>query len=149
MKTKYLDLIEQTFDFPQEEFTLEDNSLNFHGVDLKKLIKEYGVPLKFTYLPKISENIHRAKKWFSDAIKKNNYNGDYHFCYCTKSSHFKHVLEEALKNDLHIETSSALDIDIVENLKAAGKITNNNIESLHRLIDADAYHGKLIVGELK
>lgn len=124
MKTKYIDLIDQTFDFPQEEFTLKDNALNFHGIDLMGLIQKYGAPLKFTYLPKISDNINRAKGWFADAIKENNYNGSYNYCYCTKSSHFKHVLDEALKNDIHIETSSAFDIDIVENLKAQGKITD-------------------------
>jgi len=125
MKTKYIDLIDQTFDFPQEEFTLKNNALNFHGIDLMALIQQYGAPLKFTYLPKISDNINRAKGWFADAIKQNNYNGSYNYCYCTKSSHFKHVLDEALKNDIHIETSSAFDIDIVENLKAQGKITDD------------------------
>ncbi|MGB5983003.1 MAG: arginine decarboxylase [Nonlabens sp.] len=125
MKTKYVDLIDQTFDFPQAEFKLDQNALKFHGIDLKALIEEYGAPLKFTYLPKISENIVRAKKWFADAIEKNNYDGRYRYCYCTKSSHFKHVLDEALKNDIHIETSSAFDIDIVENLKAQGKIQDD------------------------
>src|SRR5690606_17438400 len=62
--------------------------------------------------------------WFHKAIKKNKYKGKYHYCYCTKSSHFKHVLNEALKNDIHIETSSAFDIDIVKKLKAEGKITD-------------------------
>src|SRR5690606_23056228 len=85
----------------------------------------YGAPLKFTYLPKISENIQRAKTWFKKGIEKNGYKGGYHFCYCTKSSHFRHVLDEALKNDIHIETSSAFDIDIVESLKKNGKITDD------------------------
>ena len=125
MKTKYIDLIEQTYDFPQEEFKLEDNKLQFHGIDLYGLIQRYGTPLKFTYLPKISENIQRAKKWFGDAMKKHNYAGSYHYCYCTKSSHFEHVLNEALKNDIHIETSSAFDIDIVEHLKKNGKVTKD------------------------
>ncbi len=125
MKTKYVDLIDQTFDFPQEEFSLNNNELSFHGIDLMALIEEYGSPLKFTYLPKISDNINRAKGWFAAAIKEHNYAGNYNYCYCTKSSHFKHVLDEALKNDIHIETSSAFDIDIVENLKAQGKIDDN------------------------
>ncbi|MCR9182600.1 MAG: arginine decarboxylase [Flavobacteriaceae bacterium] len=122
MKTRYIDLIDQTFYFPQEEFTLEDNELQFHGVDLMELVEEYGAPLKFTYLPKISDNINRAKGWFQSAIKKNKYKGKYYYCYCTKSSHFEHVLHEALKNDIHIETSSAFDIDIVNKLKEDGKI---------------------------
>ncbi|WP_452221814.1 arginine decarboxylase [Lacinutrix salivirga] len=125
MNTKYIDLISQTFDFPQPEFKLEEKTLQFHDIDLMKLIEEHGAPLKFTYLPQISNNIQRAKTWFNNAIEKHNYKGKYNYCYCTKSSHFKHVLNEALKNDIHIETSSAFDIDIVENLKKEGKITND------------------------
>ena len=124
MNTRYIDLINQTFYFPQEEFKLEDKHLQFHDIDLMGLVEEYGTPLKFTYLPQISTNIDRAKQWFAKAIKKHKYKGKYHYCYCTKSSHFKHVLNEALKNDIHIETSSAFDIDIVESLKAEGKITD-------------------------
>lgn len=125
MNTKYIDLINQTFDFPQEEFKLTDNKLQFHDIDLMQLVEEFGAPLKFTYLPQISNNIQRAKNWFNTAIDKHDYNGKYNYCYCTKSSHFKHVLHEALKNNIHIETSSAFDIDIVENLKREGKINNN------------------------
>ncbi len=101
---------------------MEDNKLQFHGIDLYGLIQQYGTPLKFTYLPKISENIIRAKKLFAKAMKKHGYKGSYHYCYCTKSSHFEHVLDEALKNNIHIETSSTFDIDIVNHLKQDGKI---------------------------
>ncbi|MGM5469500.1 arginine decarboxylase [Flavobacteriaceae bacterium LMO-SS05] len=125
MNTKYIDLINQTFYFPQEEFKLEDRDLQFHDIDLMQLVEDYGTPLKFTYLPQISTNINRAKEWFAKARKKIKYKGKYNYCYCTKSSHFKHVLNEALKNDIHIETSSAFDIDIVERLKAEGKITDD------------------------
>jgi arginine decarboxylase len=89
------------------------------------LVEQYGSPLKFTYLPKISDNIHRAKNWFQGAFEKVDYKAKYHYCYCTKSSHFKHVLDEALKNDIHIETSSAFDMNIVKKLKAEGKIKDD------------------------
>ncbi|RKF04520.1 arginine decarboxylase [Tenacibaculum lutimaris] len=125
MNTKYKDLIEQTFDFPQEEFHTENNNLFFHDIDLMQLVKQYGAPLKFTYLPKISENINKAKNWFHNAIEKHNYKGNYNYSYCTKSSHFKYVLDEALKNDIHIETSSAFDIDIVKSLKKEGKLKDD------------------------
>lgn len=125
MNTKYIDLIDQTFDFPQEEFTLDNDNLLFHGIPLNELVKQYGSPLKFTYLPKISENIMRARNWFANALEKNQYKGKYHFCYCTKSSHFQHVMQEALKNDIHIETSSAFDINIIENLKEKGRLKND------------------------
>lgn len=125
MNTKYIDLINQTFDFPQEEFKIDSNkNLHFHEIDMMHLVKEFGTPLKFSYLPKISENIQKAKEMFTKAMRNHKYKGKYNYCYCTKSSHFKHVLDEALKNDIHIETSSAIDIDIVKNLKKEGKITD-------------------------
>ena len=125
MNTKYRDLIDQTYYFPQEEFKLEGSELQFHDIDLMELVKEYGAPLKFTYLPKISENINRAKGWFKTAMKNLDYKGTYNYCYCTKSSHFHYVMNEALKNDIHIETSSAFDINIVEKLKASGKLRDD------------------------
>lgn len=126
MNTKYIDLIEQTFDFPQEEFELKNGTLNFHNIDLSKLIEKYGTPLKFSYLPKISHNIQLAKSWFKLAIEKHNYEGVYNYCYCTKSSHFKPVLEEVLKNETHIETSSAFDIDIIKKLVGKGIFSKSN-----------------------
>ncbi|NNJ88109.1 MAG: arginine decarboxylase [Eudoraea sp.] len=122
MNIKYIDLIDQTYYFPQEEFTLEEDNLLFHDIPLMSLVEQYGSPLKFTYLPKISRNIQRAKEWFARAIERHNYKGKYIYCYCTKSSHFEYVLHEALKNDIHIETSSAFDINIVQQLKREGKI---------------------------
>ncbi len=126
MNTKYIDLIDQTYYFPTEEFELKNKELQFHGIDLMKLVETYGSPLKFSYLPKISENIKKAQGWFDVAFKENDYKGKYYYCYCTKSSHFKHILDEALKNDIHIETSSAFDINIVNKLLAAGKIKKNS-----------------------
>jgi arginine decarboxylase len=120
MKNKYIDLIEQTFDFPQAEFEVIDNELYFHKVPLMDIIKQYGTPLKISYLPKISAQIHRAKRLFNVAMAKVDYQGDYHYCYCTKSSHFSFVLEEVLKNDVHLETSSAFDINIIEDLAERG-----------------------------
>jgi arginine decarboxylase len=121
MKNTYFDLVDQTFYFPQDGFTLQDNSLHFHGIDLHELILKYGTPLKITYLPKISQQIQKAKKHFNDAIDDLNYNGEYFYCYCTKSSHFRFVLDEVLKNNVQIETSSSFDIDLIHKLWQAGK----------------------------
>ena len=126
MQTKYKDLIEQTFDFPQAEFTLEKDFLQFHGVDLMKLIKTYGTPLRFTYLPQIGNNIKRAKRWFARAFENTRYRGKYYYCYCTKSSHFEHIINEALAHDVHIETSSAFDVSIVKKMIVAGKINRDS-----------------------
>lgn len=122
MKNKYIDLIEQTFEFPQEEFKVIDNELYFHDICLMDIIKQYGTPLKISYLPKISQQIQKAKRMFNVAMARVDYKGEYHYCYCTKSSHFSFVLSEALKNDIHIETSSAFDLYIVEELYNLGLI---------------------------
>lgn len=116
MKNKYIDLIGQSFEFPQDEFKVEDGNLHFHNIPIMDVIEQYGTPLKITYLPKISSQIQRAKRMFNVAMAKVDYKGDYHYCYCTKSSHFSFVLEEALKNDIHIETSSAFDFNLIEAL---------------------------------
>lgn len=121
----YAQLIDQTFEFPQDGFHVIDDELYFHDINLMSIIDQYGTPLKITYLPKIGENIQKAKKLFKVAMAKCDYKGKYTYCYCTKSSHFSFVLEEVLKNDVHIETSSAFDIPIVKNLYKSGKITKD------------------------
>jgi arginine decarboxylase len=119
---KYIDLIEQTFEFPQAEFNVQNNELLFNDVPLMPIIREYGTPLKLTYLPKIGEKIDYARKIFNDAIKKNKYEASYTYCYCTKSSHFSFVLEEALKHGAHLETSSSYDIPIIRKLHQQGHL---------------------------
>jgi arginine decarboxylase len=125
MKNKYEDLIKQTFEFPQPGFEVVENELQFNEIPLMDIIHQYGTPLKITYLPKISEQIQRAKIMFNVGMAKADYNGKYHYCYCTKSSQFSFVLEEVLKNDTHLETSSAYDMPIIKELHAKGLLTKD------------------------
>jgi arginine decarboxylase len=125
MKNKYIDLIEQSFDFPQDEFKVIDNELYFHNVPLMDIIKQYGTPLKISYLPRISSQVQKAKRLFNVAMAKVDYQGDYNYCYCTKSSHFSFVLEEVLKNEVNLETSSAFDMPIIEDLVSRGLFTKD------------------------
>ncbi len=112
----YADLIDQTFYFPTPEFRVENDTLFFHDINLVDIIEKYGTPLKISYLPKIADNINKARGLFQEAMRTAKYEGDYVYCYCTKSSHFSFVLEEAVKNEAHLETSSAFDISIVRKL---------------------------------
>jgi len=125
LKNKYIDLIEQTFEFPQDEFMVEDNELVFHDIPLMDIIKQYGTPLRITYLPKIPTQIQKAKRLFNVAIAKVDYKGTYNYCYCTKSSHFSFVLDSVLANDVNIETSSAFDINLINELHEQGKISKD------------------------
>ncbi len=125
VENKYQDLVQQTFHFPQEGFSVVDGYLQFNGVDLQYLIKKYGTPLKLSYLPKIGMQINKAKEMFANAFKKHKYEGTYNYCYCTKSSHFSFVVEEALKHGIHLETSYAYDIEIINKLYEKKKITKD------------------------
>jgi len=120
---RYFDLIDQTFYFPQEGFDIDaDGYLVFNGVPLMYLIEKYGTPLKLTYLPKIGAQIKKARNLFTRAMKSLNYNGKYQYCYCTKSNHFSYILEEVIKHDVQLETSSAFDIDLIRKLYKKGLI---------------------------
>lgn len=127
MKNRYFDLIDQTFYFPQEGFDIFNGYLTFHGMPLIHIIEKYGTPLKLTYLPKIGDQIKRAKNLFNRAIKAGGYRGSYNYCYCTKCCHFSYVLEEVLKHDVELETSSAFDIDLIVNLYKKGLIDKSKI----------------------
>ncbi|HOV83712.1 MAG TPA: arginine decarboxylase [Paludibacteraceae bacterium] len=125
MKNKYVDLIEQTFEFPNEEFNVIDNELYWCGIPLMDVIEQYGTPLRIAYLPKIGENIQKARRMFNVAMAKVDYKSNYYYCYCTKSSHFSFIMEEVLKHDVHLETSSAFDINIMESLFERGLLSQD------------------------
>jgi arginine decarboxylase len=144
MKNTYFDLIDQSFYFPQEGFDLRDDELTFHGISLKYLIEKYGTPFRFIYLPKISDQIKKAKNLFNRAIKNNGYKGKYHYCYCTKCNHFHHVIGEALKQKVNLETSSSFDIDLILNLYRSNKLDNRRI-IVHNGYKTDEYLRKILM----
>ena len=143
MKNTYFDLIEQSYYFPQEGFDLRNNNLTFHGISLKHLIKKYGTPFRFIYLPKIGDQIKKSRNLFNKAIKKNSYKGKYFYCYCTKCNHFSHVISEALKHNVNLETSSSYDIDLILNLFKDKKIDKNRI-IVHNGYKTDDYLKKIL-----
>ena len=143
MKNSYFDLIEQSYYFPQEGFDLRDGSLTFHGVSLKHLIKKHGTPFRFIYLPKIGDQIKKARNLFNRAIKKNAYSGKYYFCYCTKCNHFFHVIQEALKHNVNLETSSSFDIDLILNLYDK-KLIDKSRTILHNGYKTEEYLRKIV-----
>lgn len=143
MKNTYFDLIEQSYYFPQEGFDLRDDYLTFHGISLKYLINKYGTPFRLIYLPRIGEQIKKARNLFNRAIKTHDYAGKYYYCYCTKCCHFHHVVSAALKHNVNLETSSAFDIDLIRKLYAEGEISKN-ISILTNGYKTDEYIRKII-----
>ncbi|MBK9151486.1 MAG: arginine decarboxylase [Saprospiraceae bacterium] len=143
MKNTYFELINQTYYFPQEGFDLNQGNLTFHGISLKYLIEKYGTPFRLTYLPRIGDQIKKARNLFNKAMKANNYKGEYFYCYCTKCCHFSHVITEALEHNVHLETSSAFDIDLIKRLHQKGKI-DKDIILIHNGHKTDEYLEKIV-----
>jgi len=143
MKNTYFDLVEQSFYFPQDGFDLRDGYLTFHGISLKYLIEKYGTPFKLVYLPRIGDQIKKARNLFNRAIKANDYAGDYQFCYCTKCCHFHHVISAALKHKVNLETSSSFDIDLIEKLYKKGELDKSRV-IVHNGYKTDDYITKIL-----
>lgn len=143
MKNTYFDLIDQSYYFPQDGFDINSEYLVFHGVSLKYLIEKHGTPFRLIYLPHIGNQIKKARNLFNRAIKASGYMGKYHYCYCTKCCHFRHVVEAALKHDVHLETSSAFDLDLINKLHQDGKLNKDRI-IIHNGYKTDDYLRKII-----
>ena len=142
MKNTYFDLIDQSYYFPQEGFDLRDGYLTFHGVSIKYLIEKYGTPFRLMYLPRIGEQIRKARNLFNRAIKQNKYQGKYYYCYCTKCCHFSHVVKSAMKEGIHLETSSSFDIDLIWKLYEEGELSKSTI-LVHNGYKTDNYLKKI------
>ena len=126
MKTRYVDLIEQTFDFPKDEFKLDGENLLWNDLPLVELIQKHGTPLRISYLPKIGEKIELARKCFAKAFETHGYSGSYEYFYCTKSNHFHYVIDKVLDKGVNLETSSAYDLEMIELLIERGRITKDS-----------------------
>ena len=142
MRNTYFDLIDQSYYFPQEGFDLKDGYLTFHGVSLKYLIEKYGTPFKLMYLPRIGQQIKKARNLFRRAIKKNKYKGNYYYAYCTKCCHFSHVVKTATKEKIQLETSSSFDIDLIYKLLSEKEI-DKNIIIIHNGYKTEEYLQKI------
>jgi len=122
-----------------KEFKIKNNNLLYSDIDIMSLIQQYGSPLKLIYLPKIGGQVLKAKTLFNKYIDQYSYNGKYEYCYCTKSNHFAPIIDEVLKKNVKLKTSSSYDIDIIVNLFENNKISkdiyiiNNGIKTKEQL----------------
>ncbi len=69
----YQSLIDHAYDIEPKGFEVKDNTLYFQGMNCMNLVKEYGSPLKMSYLPKISDQIQNAQLNFQKALRNHEY----------------------------------------------------------------------------
>ena len=126
-KSSYAELIDQSYDLVQKWFEVVDGTTYFQGVSMMDIVKQYGSPIKISYLPKISSQIQKSQDNFAKALANHNYQGKYIYSYCTKSSHFSFVLDRVLQEWAQLEISSAYDIQIIRNLWKENKLTTKHM----------------------
>jgi len=143
MSQSYHKLISQNYKFPQKTFELKNSYLNFHDIPLDQIIKKYETPLRITYLPKITEQIDKARNWFQDAFNKHNYQANYEYCYCTKCNHYQHIISKSLESNVNLESSSAFDLDLIISLHQNGEIPLDRT-IIHNGYKTDEYLKKII-----
>ena len=99
----------------------DDGRVLWNGLDLNNIAKVYGTPLKLTYVPAVAKNVAAGRDMFHAAMERHGYQGKYRYCYCTKSNHFRHAVEEAVKSGAGLEFSSAADINVLlRSLRGSG-----------------------------
>ncbi|OQX97359.1 MAG: hypothetical protein B6I24_09080 [Bacteroidetes bacterium 4572_128] len=125
----YYIFLKKRYLFPQGEFEVKNNFLFFNGIDLNEIIKKYSTPLRISFLPKITENIEKSFFLFKKVMSEINYEGEYFYAYCTKTSPFSFILDKMLKErfkNFGIEISSSFDIEIIRNLYKKNIFTKKN-----------------------
>ena len=64
----YAEFLDLSVGFPQEGWKLIDDELYFHDINLMEMAETFGTPLRFTYLPLISQKIEKANRLFREAF---------------------------------------------------------------------------------
>ena len=89
---------------------IKNGNLYYNGYDLEKLAKEYGTPLKVTFLDVISEHITSLKNSFNAAIKETGYKGNFIYLNANKANYGKEEIETSFIAGDGLETSSYYDL---------------------------------------
>jgi len=105
-----------------EYLSIKNNCLYYKDLNLLELVEKYEAPLEVAYTPMITERIESLKGLFSKKIKELNYPNKYYYAYATKANYYSEVVLTALNSVDFLETSSAYDIDIIEQLAKVGCI---------------------------
>ncbi len=89
---------------------IKDGELYYNGYNLTKLAKEYGTPLKVTFLDVITEHITSLKKAFNEAILTTGYKGKFYYLNANKANYSKEEIETSFIAGDGLETSSYYDL---------------------------------------
>ncbi len=123
----YWDYIKAKNNLSKHGFHVEGGTLYRQGLSMKGIIDQFDSPIRLAYLPQITQQIEKARDWFNQAIQDQQYQGEYHYAYCTKSAHFRFILETALASNVHLEVSSPMDLILIEKLYEADQLSMDTL----------------------
>lgn len=89
---------------------IKNNELIYFNHSLVDFAKEYGTPLKITFLDIIKERVTSLKKSFDIAIKELNYNGAFIYLNANKANYGAREVETSFIYSDGLETSSYYDL---------------------------------------
>ena len=87
-----------------------NGNLYYNGYNLTELAKEYGTPLKITFLDVITEHICSLKEAFEKARENVGYKGQFVYLNANKANYGKEEIETAFISSDGLETSSYYDL---------------------------------------
>ncbi len=103
-----------------EGYTVEDNRLHLHGLDLAALAEYWmnragqeDAPLTVRYLPSIRSKFLKAKAAFAEASHQTGYPGEVRLAYASKANPNHAVIHAAIGAGAEYECSSRVDVWIV------------------------------------
>lgn len=125
----------------KKELEIKNGVLYYNNVNLEKIAKEYGTPLRITFLDIIKTRVESLKKAFDDEIKKQNYQGKFIYVNANKANYESLEIEEAVKAGDGIETSSYYDLVISKKIL-------NKIKQKDKPIYSNGYKEKAYLEEV-
>ena len=126
---------------------IKNGELYYNGYNLTALAKEYGTPLKITFLDIIREHIDSLKTAFDKAINELSYEGKFIYLNANKANYGKEEIESAFLSSDGLETSSYYDLLLTTKMfdkhpEFKNKLIVSNGLKLHDYVDAivDTYN---------
>lgn len=126
---------------------IKNGDLYYNGYNLKELAKEYGTPLKITFLDVIGEHINSLKEAFNKAKNELGYTGKFIYLNANKANYGKEEIETSFLSSDGLETSSYYDLLLTTKMfnkhpEFKNKLIVSNGLKLHDYCDAivDTYN---------
>lgn len=97
-------------------FDVKDGKLFYAGFDLVKIAEEYQTPLKICFLDLIKERVETLKSSFKEAIKANNYRGQFYYLNANKANYGMAEIVKSYESADGLETSSHYDLVLTKKI---------------------------------